>query len=177
MRVKTRLAPRANLDMGKSLNRVLTAVAALFLTCSALPRAQAAEPFLSVTGLVSKPLHLSLADLRALPASHISAAQLSGRGPVALDCTGVALALLLERASPSIGSQRNTGLAHTLLITGDDGYAVALSFGEFDPDYGHATPIIATDCDGKPLEAPRLVVPGDRHAGRAVRGVVTIDVR
>ena len=42
---------------------------------------------------------------------------------------------------------------------------------------GGALPVIATDCGGKPLEAPRLVVPGDNHAGRAVRGVVTIDVR
>jgi hypothetical protein len=49
--------------------------------------------------------------------------------------------------------------------------------GEIDPDYGHAAPVIATDCGGKALEAPRLVVPGDGHAGRAVRGVVTIEVK
>ena len=173
------MAPCAKLDMGKILRRVLAAVAVLLLMCSGLApqKVRAAEPFLSVTGVVAKPLHLSLTDLRALPTSHVSATQLSGRGPVALDCTGVALSVLLAGASPSIGSQRNAGLAHTLLVIADDGYAVALSFGEFDPDYGHATPIVATDCDGKPLEAPRLVVPGDHHAGRAVRGVVTIDVR
>ena len=68
-------------------------------------------------------------------------------------------------------------VAHTLLITADDGYAVALSLGEIDPDYGHAAPVIATDCGGKALDAPRLVVPGDAHAGRAVRGVVTIEVK
>jgi len=159
------------------LNRVPAAIVAVFLLCPDPPKALAAEPVLSVTGLVSKPLHLSLADLRALPATHSNATQLSGRGPVVLDCTGVALSVLLARASPSIGSQRNAGLAHTLLITGDDGYAVALSFGEFDPDYGRAQALVATDCGGKPLEAPRLIVPGDSHAGRAVRGVVTIEVR
>jgi hypothetical protein len=137
----------------------------------------AAEPSLSVTGLVSNPLHLSLTDLRAFPATHVSATQASGRGPVALDCTGMAVSILLARASPSFGSQRNASLAHTLLVTGDDGYAVALSFGEIDPDYGHGVPILATDCGGKALEAPRLVVPGDAHAGRAVRGVVTIEVK
>jgi len=139
--------------------------------------ASAAEPSLSMTGLVSKPLHLSLADLRAFPATHVNATQLSGRGPVALDCTGVALPALLERASPTFGPQRNAGLAHTVLVTGDDGYAVTQSLGEFDPDYGRAQALVATDCGGKPLEAPRLVVPGDNHAGRAVRGVVTIEVK
>jgi hypothetical protein len=139
--------------------------------------AEAAEPSLSVTGLVSNPLHLSFADLRALPAAHVTATQASGRGPVVLDCTGAAISTLLARASPSFGSQRNASLAHSLLVTGDDGYAVALSFGEIDPDYGHGMPLIATDCGGKALQAPRLVMPGDAHAGRAVRGVVTIEVK
>ena len=138
---------------------------------------RAAEPSLSVTGLVSKPFHLSLGELRTLPATHVAATQVSGRGPVVLDCRGVAVPILLERASPSFGTQRNASLAHSLLVTGDDGYAVALSLGEIDPDYGHAVAIVATDCGGKPLEAPRLIVPGDAHAGRAVRGVVTIEVR
>ena len=159
------------------MNKAQLAIIAFLFLCPDPPAAWAAEPVLSVTGLVSKPLHLTLAELRALPATHISATQLSGRGPVALDCTGVALSVLLARASPSIGSQRNAGLAHTLLATSDDGYAVALSFGELDPDYGHAQAVLATDCGGKPLEAPRLIVPGDGHAGRAVRGVVTIEVK
>ena len=137
----------------------------------------AAEPSLSVTGLVSSPLHLSLADIRKFPVTHVNTTQLSGRGPVPLDCMGAALPALLERASPKFGTQRNANLAHALLITGDDGYAVALSFGEIDPDYGRAVPLIATDCGGKELEAPRLVVPGDIHAGRSVRGVVSIEVK
>ncbi|HWM61265.1 MAG TPA: hypothetical protein VNN98_03895 [Rhizomicrobium sp.] len=155
------------------MNRRLAAAMLLMLS----PGARAAEPSLSVTGLVSNPLHLSLAELRSFPAAHVTAAQASGRGPVALDCTGVAVSALLERASLSLGTQKNAKLARTLLIAGDDGYAVALSLGEIDPDYGHAAPVIATDCGGKALDAPRLVVPGDGHAGRAVRGVVTIEVK
>jgi hypothetical protein len=155
------------------MNRRLAAAMALMVPLGA----EAAEPSLSVTGLVSNPLHLTFADLRALPATHVTATQASGRGPVVLDCTGVAVSTLLERASLSLGTQRNAKLAHTLLVTGDDGYAVALSFGEIDPDYGHGMPILATDCGGGTLEAPRLVVPGDGHAGRAVRGAVTIEVK
>jgi hypothetical protein len=137
----------------------------------------AAEPSLSVTGLVSHPLHLSLIELGAMPATHVAVSQLSGRGPVALDCNGVALSALLERAAPSLGTQNNAKLGHSLMISADDGYAVALSFGEIDPDYGHVAPIIATSCGGKALAAPRLIVPGDVHAGRAVNGVVTIEVK
>jgi hypothetical protein len=145
--------------------------------CVVSLHALAAEPSLSVIGMVSHPQLLSLDDLRRLPAKHIAVSQASGRGPVALDCTGIPIAILLKKAEPSFGSQKNGNLAHTLLITADDGYSVALSFGEIDPDYGHVEPIVATDCSGKPLASPRLVVPGDVHAGRAVNGIVTVEVK
>ena len=132
---------------------------------------------LSVSGLVSNPLSLSLSDLRAMPASQVAATQASGRGPVAIDCKGPRLSALLDKAVPSLESRNNAALGHVVIITGDDGYAVALSFGELDPNYGGADPVLATDCSGKPLDAPRLIVPGDKHAGRAVRGVVKLEVR
>jgi hypothetical protein len=139
--------------------------------------AWAADAPLSVSGLVVHPLRLTLADLKSFPAVHVSATQVSGKGPVVLDCTGAAVTALLDKASLNIGKDKNANLAHSLLITADDGYAVALSLGEIDPDYGNAAPIIATDCSGKPLDAPRLVVPNDKHGGRAVKGVVSIVVR
>jgi hypothetical protein len=141
-----------------------------------LPAATAEQP-LAVKGLVSQTLFLDLAELRKFPATHIAITQASSRGPVALDCTGASLSAILQRAKLSFGTQRNANLAHTLLISADDGYAVALSMGEIDPDYGHVAPLIATDCGGKPLDAPRLVVPGDVHAGRAVSGLVSIEVK
>ena len=139
--------------------------------------ARAAEPSLSVSGLVVHPLHLTLADLKSFPAVHVSATQASGKGPVVLDCTGAAVTALLDKAALNIGKDKNANLAHTLLVTADDGYTVALSLGEIDPDYGNAGPIIAPDCGGKPLDAPRLVVPNDKHGGRAVKGVVSIAVK
>jgi DMSO/TMAO reductase YedYZ molybdopterin-dependent catalytic subunit len=139
--------------------------------------AWAADAPLSVSGLVVHPLHLTLADLKSFPAVHVSATQVSGKGPVVLDCTGAAVTALLDKASLNIGKDKNANLAHSLLVTADDGYAVSLSLGEIDPDYGNAAPIIATDCGGKPLDAPRLVMPNDKHGGRAVKGVVSILVR
>ena len=139
--------------------------------------AGAAEPSLSVSGLVAHHLHLTLTELRSFPAMHVSATQVSGKGPVVLDCRGAALTVLLDKAVLLLGKDRNANLAHTLLVTADDGYAVALSLGEIDPDYGNAGPVIATDCGSKPLDAPRLVLPNDKHGGRAVRGVVAIEIK
>jgi hypothetical protein len=152
-------------------------LAGLVTGCLVPLDAAKADAGLAVTGLIAHPSHLSLADLRAMPSLHVTVAQLSGRGPVALDCTGPTVATLLSRAAPDFGTAKNAFLAHTLLFTADDSYAVALSFGEFDPDYGKATPIIATDCGGKPLAAPRLVVPSDLHGGRAVNGVVSMEIK
>jgi DMSO/TMAO reductase YedYZ molybdopterin-dependent catalytic subunit len=146
------------------------------LLCTA-PVAFAADTGISVTGLVSHPLHLTLADLKGFPATKVSATQVSGRGPVALDCSGAALSAVLAKAVLNVGTANNAKLAHSVLFTADDGYAVALSLGEIDPDYGNEAPIIATDCGGKPLDAPRLIVPNDKHGGRAVKGLVSMEVK
>lgn len=151
-------------------------VVSLATACLA-SQADGADAGLAIRGLVAHPLQMSLADLRAMPQIHIAVAQASGHGPVPLDCTGPGVSTLLKRASPDFGAGRNAALAHTLLFTANDGYAVALSLGEIDPDYGKSAPILAADCAGKPLTAPRLIVPGDNHAGRAFAGVVSMEVR
>ncbi len=139
--------------------------------------AMAAEPGLAIMGKVAHPQSLSLAELRALPQAHVAVTQTSGHGPVVLDCQGPALSALIDRAAPVLEGRKNAALALSVLVTAADGYAVALSFGEFDPNYGGASPLVATDCGGKPLEAPQLVVPGDKHAGRTVHHVVTLEIR
>jgi hypothetical protein len=137
----------------------------------------AAEPSVSVSGLVNHPLKLTLTDLRGFAPVNVSATQVSGRGPVKLDCTGAAVNALLDKAGLNLGKANNAKLAHSVIFTADDGYAVALSLGEIDPDYGNEQAIIATDCGGQALDAPRLVVPADKHGGRAVKGVVSMDVK
>jgi hypothetical protein len=63
-------------------------------------------------------------------------------------------------------------------ITGRDGYAVALAVGELDPHYEGKSVILAY-AGGEPpasIAARRLVVPGDKHGGRSVRDVTSIEV-
>ncbi|HVZ27198.1 MAG TPA: hypothetical protein VG798_00945 [Rhizomicrobium sp.] len=137
----------------------------------------AAEPGIALTGLVDHPLTLTLTDLRGFPSVHVAATQVSGKGPVRLDCSGAAVNALLDKAGLNLGKANNARLAHGLLVTADDGYAVMVSLGEIDPDYGNEQAIIATDCGGQALDAPRLVMPADKHGGRAVRGVAKIEVK
>lgn len=139
--------------------------------------AHAADAAITVNGLVATPLHLSMADLGVFPTVHVSATQISGRGPVPLDCSGAALGAIIAKAGLNVGKGNNAKLAHSVVITADDGYAALVSLGEIDPDYGNQNAILATQCNGKPMDAPRLVVPGDRHGGRAVSGVVSLEVK
>lgn len=155
----------------------ICAVSLAMTACLAPSHADGAAAGLTVSGLVARPMQLSLAQLRAMPQIHVAITQASGHGPVVLDCTGPGIFILLQHASPSFGPGRNAALAHTLLFTADDGYAVALSLGEVDPNYQKSAPIMATDCAAQPLVAPRLIVPGDGHAGRAVAGVVSMEIR
>jgi hypothetical protein len=137
----------------------------------------AAAADLSVTGLVARPLQLSLAALRGYPPVHVSVTQATGHGAITMDCTGAAIATVLEAAQPRYGAAKNARLAHTLLFTADDGYQAALAVAETDNWPGHPAPILATACNGRDLEAPRLVVPADAAAGRSVEGVVSIMVK
>ena len=101
----------------------------------------------------------------------------TARGPQSATYTGALLWPLLAAAAPVDESGRNTHLRHTLLAHGRDGYAVALAFGELDPHMAGKQVIVAYAQDGTPLPSLRLVLPGDSHAGRAVRDLVSIEVR
>jgi len=55
-----------------------------------------------------------------------------------------------------------------------------LSAAELDPEFGAEQALLAYAKDGKPLTGPgfaRLILPADKSAGRAVSGVIRIDVQ
>ena len=93
--------------------------------------------------------------------------------------TGVPLWALLEKAEPIDEPGKNANLRRTLLITGRDGYTVALAVGEIDPHYEGKQVIVAYSGGDPPASMTflRLVVPGDVHGGRSVRDIATIELR
>ena len=76
---------------------------------------------------------------------------------------------LLEKAEPIDEPGKNANLRRTLLITGRDGYTVALAVGEIDPHYEGKQVIVAYSGGDPPASMTflRLVVPGDVHADAA----------
>jgi hypothetical protein len=138
------------------------------------PAVTTAAP-VSITG-VKTPASLSLDALKKLPAITVTVSQQTDRGPMTARFTGALVWTILDSAGWVNGPEKNSYLRHTIFVIGKDGYTAALSEGEIDPKLEGKQIILATEKDGAPLDAPRLVVPGDAHASRSVHDVVSIEV-
>lgn len=150
------------------------ALAAVWLSLGA----SAASAQVAVTGAVSTPLTLSVADLVTYPLVPLHVSFNTSHGVETADYAGVPLWIVLQQAGVVDGTAKGGHLRHGILVTGADGYGALLSIGELDPDFGNDGAILAVRKDGQPLdEGVRLVVPGDKKGGRSVRHVVGIEVR
>jgi hypothetical protein len=156
------------------MRRVLLAAA---ITAWGFSAAAQEPPTVTVSGMVQHPLTLTIADLKAMPAIDVTVSQQTDRGPTQGKFHGVLLWSVMDKAGLVNGTQKNAYLRHTVLVSGSDGYAVALSEGELDPKLEGKQVLLAYEKDGAPLAAPRLVVPGDAHAARGVHDVVTVEVK
>ena len=154
--------------------RLLAALAVVWLAGGAsLASAQVA-----VTGTVSKPLTLTIAELAVEPQVTIHSAFNTSHGPESADYAGVPLWSVLQKAGVVDVTAKGGHLRHGILVTAADGYGVLLSIGEVDPDFANDGAILAIRKDGQPLEeGVRLVVPGDKKGGRSVRHVTGIEVQ
>jgi hypothetical protein len=154
------------------------AIAALLLAVF-LSGAAVGEGAPVLRGAVRHELALDEVLLKSLPAVTIDVTFETGQGNKSGRYTGVLLWALLKKGEPIDEPGKNASLKHTLLITGRDGYAVALAMGEIDPHY-EGKQIIVAYVGGEPsasMSSLRLVVPGDVHGGRSVRDIATIELR
>ncbi len=159
--------------------RILFAAAILFAIPAYADDAKpqcACATHIQLTGMQSA-LPIFVVELRKLPSVTVSITQHTDHGDVVGAFSGPLLWTVLDNAGWVNGTEKNAYLRHTILVTGKDGYAAALSEGEIDPKLEGKQVILAMDEDGKPLDAPRLVVPGDAHAARGVHDVVSIEVK
>jgi DMSO/TMAO reductase YedYZ molybdopterin-dependent catalytic subunit len=135
-------------------------------------------PALSVKGSVKQELHLTLADLKAIPRTKVTA---KGHDGATHEYEGVTLTSLLAKAgAPQSGDLRGKSMSLCVLAEAGDGYRAAFSLAELDTDFAAESVLVADTADGKPLGADqgplRLVVPGDKRQGRWVRLLKTISV-
>jgi hypothetical protein len=167
----------------RTLPAASAAVGALLLwaTLSAARPAEttSTKPVIEISGQVRQTHAVTREDLQKVPQTSVSLSFVTAHGTEAATYTGALLWTVLLATPFADGPQKNAKLQHKVLVTGRDGYAVAVSVGEIDPDFEGKTVILATAKDGKALDAAdgiRLIVPNDRHGGRAVRDVVSLRI-
>lgn len=132
---------------------------------------------IALSGSLQHPGNVTMAQLRAMPQIDVKVDQLTDKGRFTGDFHGVLLWTLIDNAGLIDGPQRHAILLHGIVVTasGDD-YATLISLGEIHPKLGNGQVILATQENGQPLAQPVLIVPGDGHAARNVRGVTAVDV-
>ena len=67
-------------------------------------------------------------------------------------------------------------LMFLVLVSGQDGYQVVLSWAELDPEFGACSAVLATRYNGCLLASPTLVMPRDGRGSRYVRLVSRLHV-
>jgi DMSO/TMAO reductase YedYZ molybdopterin-dependent catalytic subunit len=137
---------------------------------------------IAVTGAVERPRQWTVAELAQQPQTVETVFLHTGHGPLTGSFSGVLLWSLLDQAGVKTDPKaKNDIIRHAVVVTGRDGYSAVLSLGEIAPELGGDQAIVAVTRDGKPLdakEAPaRLIIPGDKAAGRSVEGIATIEVK
>ena len=162
--------------------------AAFFLAFGFAASAYAADPAVHVSGAGLTAHDWSVDELRTKLATSVRSVDFETHGH---KHTGVAVPLLgVLKASgldPTLKMDpkpdpktKNLPLRMTVLVTGTDGYASALSLGELLPDIGNHPAWLVLEEDGSPLPARsapvELVVPDDGKPGRWVRGVASVEL-
>ena len=160
----------------------LTAIFCLALGARALAAPPAHSDSIKIEGGVDHPRTLTAADLQKEPQTSVTISQHTGHGTLSGAFTGVSLWTLLQEVGVTLDSaKKNDLIHHTVTVTGTDGYSAVLSLAEIAPEFGADLALIAWQQDGKPLAEAggfaRLIVPGDKAAGRAVSAIATIEVK
>ena len=148
-------------------------------TSTARGQAATAPAELRISGDVSTPLVLTVADLKKMPRKTLSVMNPHDKKTETYE--GVLVEDLLQRAGVPLGEQlRGPSMAIYVTAEGEDGYRVVFSLAELDSGILESEVIVADTMDGAPLGAKqgpfRLVAPHERRPARWVRMLKSITV-
>jgi DMSO/TMAO reductase YedYZ molybdopterin-dependent catalytic subunit len=134
---------------------------------------------LRITGEVSTPLTLTIADLKKMPRKTLSVVNPHDKKTEVYE--GVLLEELLRRAGVAQGEKlRGAAMATYVVAEGSDGYRVIFSLAELDSGVIDSDVMVADTMDGAPIGAGvgplRLVAPHEKRPARWVRMLTTIAV-
>lgn len=157
------------------MRAVLVAAALAFAAVPAA--AQSVNIAVNVTGPTGQVARFDAAALAAMPQAK---ATLSAHGETHLYEGPLLIDVLARVGAPTGPAIRGPEMADVVVITGQDGYRVALALAEIDPDVRTDKVILADRVDGRAIggkDGPiRLVIEGDLKPARAVRMVRSIAV-
>jgi DMSO/TMAO reductase YedYZ molybdopterin-dependent catalytic subunit len=134
---------------------------------------------LRISGAVSTPLVLTLADLKKMPRKKLTVVNPHDKKTEAYE--GVLLEEVLRKAGVPQGENlRGPSMASYVLAEAADGYRVVFSLAELDSGIVDSEVIVADTMDGAPLgekQGPfRLVAPHEKRPARWVRMLKSITV-
>ena len=134
---------------------------------------------LKISGAVTTPLDLTVADLKKMPRKTLTVVNPHDKKTEVYE--GVALEELLRRAGlPQGENPRGAAMATYVLAEGADGYRVVFSLAELDSGILDSEVIVADTMDGAPLgtnQGPfRIVAPHEKRPARWVRMLKTLTV-
>jgi DMSO/TMAO reductase YedYZ molybdopterin-dependent catalytic subunit len=164
---------------------VPVAVIALLLGFSAWAQ-QAAQPKAStgpadfkISGAVTTPLDLTVADLKAMPRKTLRVDNAHSKKTEVYE--GVLVEELLQKAGAPQGEQlRGQAMATYVLVEAADNYRVIFSLAEFNSSFQDSEIIVADTLDGAPILGAlgpfRLVAPHEKRPARWVEMVKSLAV-
>ncbi|MFZ0739273.1 MAG: molybdopterin-dependent oxidoreductase [Candidatus Acidiferrales bacterium] len=134
---------------------------------------------LVVTGDITTPLSLSLADLKNLPRKTLNVTNPHEKEKESYE--GVPLLEILKKAGVPVGPQlRGAAMATYIEAGASDGYRVIFSLPELDPDFEDSDVLVADTLNGAPmgdeLGPLRLVAPHEKRPARWIRQLTTLRV-
>jgi DMSO/TMAO reductase YedYZ molybdopterin-dependent catalytic subunit len=144
------------------------------------PEQTAAVPAeLRISGAVSTPLVLTVADLKKMPRKSISVVNPHAKKKETYE--GVLLEEILHSAGVPQGEQlRGRAMATYVIAEAEDGYRVVFSLAELDSGILESEVMVADTMDGAPLvpqQGPfRLVAPHEKRPARWVRMLKSVTV-
>jgi len=148
-------------------------------TGEALAQTAPATAELRISGAVTTPLVLTVADLKNMPRRKLSV--VNPHDKKTENYEGVFLEELLRKAGVPQGENlRGSSMATYVLVEAADGYRVVFSLAELDSGILDSDVMVADTMDGAPLGANqgpfRLVAPREKRPARWVRMLKSITV-
>jgi len=125
------------------------------------------------------PRRLSREELRRLPRVSQRVRPAPGHGERPTGFAGPMLWDVLVAAGAVDGTKPAGHVRQVVRVVAPDGYVVSLALAEISPEFAGRPIQLADTMDDAPVPGTgyRLVVPGEKRAGRSARDVVRIDVQ